>query len=61
MSIKELKGKSMGYLKKDLLRWITQELHQKPGKDLPNDVEVYKCLESLNLVVLIKIWECIRK
>ena len=63
MSFKELRGKRTGYLKKDLVRWITQELQKKVlSKDpnLPNDIKVYKCLESLNLVVLIKIWESIR-
>ena len=64
MSIKEMRGKSTGYLKKDLVRWITQELQKKrisKCPNLPNSPEIYKCLESLNLVVLIKVWESIRK
>ncbi len=64
MSIKELRGKSTGYRKDDLVRWISQELQKKvisKCPNLPNSPGIYKCLESLNLVVLIKIWESIRK
>lgn len=67
MSLKSLKGLNLRYQKSNLVPLIKKTLQKLQEKDfqkswegLPNDEKTYKCLESLNLAVLIKIYECLR-